>query len=195
MADGLYQHSTIRNSAETEIKRNVLNKAEFEVKPVGSDKIALRRYEDDLYVSGLGITVMGVWTVLKTIMQLFIEYDKGLYPDMEDQVARGVFIAALFILVAILMTVILAVHLYIGMNAVRAAQGRPYRKGYYKATIIMLVITILGMAGYVPMLKNPDSIGVTVASILVDLTTIYIFIIVIISAKRIMKLREELIPG
>jgi hypothetical protein len=35
-------------------------------------KVSLRRYEDNLYVSGLGITVMGLWTALKSMMEIFL---------------------------------------------------------------------------------------------------------------------------
>ena len=36
------------------------------------DKAELRRHEDNLYVSGSGVLVMGAWEVVKIFMQVFL---------------------------------------------------------------------------------------------------------------------------
>jgi len=158
---------------------------------MGDEKVRLRRYKDDLYVSGQGILVMGIWSAIKFIMQIFLMPNDDLKPDTDDPMLRVVYMAVVIILVAIIMLLILRLHFYIGLNAIRAAKGKRYKKGYYFAAIILLAITVLSMTGYKDMFKKPENIDTTIASMLVDLTTIYIFVIVIISTNKIKTLKTK----
>ena len=38
-----------------------------------NDKVKLRRYQDDLNVGGLGVVILGAWSILKIIMHTIIE--------------------------------------------------------------------------------------------------------------------------
>ena len=40
---------------------------------MGDDKVKLRRYEDDLNVGGLGVVILGAWSVLKVLMYTIME--------------------------------------------------------------------------------------------------------------------------
>lgn len=157
---------------------------------MGNSKALIRRYEDDLYVSGVGIMIMGVWTVVKIIMELFLGSDFDFNLEAEDPRLRIVAIIVIGLILAILMFLILKLHLYIGLNAVRVAKGKKFKKGYCTAAKIMLVLTILGMGTYTSMFDKPESIDTQLASMLVDLTTIYIFVILIISTNKLNKLKE-----
>lgn len=158
---------------------------------MGDEKVRLRRYKDDLYVSGQGILVMGIWSAIKFIMQIFLMPNDDLKPDTDDPMLRVVYMAVVIILVAIIMLIILRLHFYISLNAIRAAKGKRYKKGYYFAAIIFLALTVLSMTGYKDMFKKPENIDTTIASMLVDLTTIYIFVIVIISTNKIKTLKTK----
>ncbi|MBR5360403.1 MAG: hypothetical protein IK123_05890, partial [Lachnospiraceae bacterium] len=65
---------------------------------------------------------------------------------------------------------------------------QPHKKGYYTGAIILLILSVAGMFTYVDELKDLDSIDTTIASFIVDLTTIYILGIVISSTRKIRKL-------
>ena len=155
------------------------------------DKVRLRRYEDDLYVGGMGIMLMGIWSVIKTAMQFFLSSDDYFVPEIADPTIRAIFTALLFVVIAVFMALVLRVHFYIGLNAIRAAKGQHYKKGYYTAAIIMLVLLLLSMGLYSDMLEDIENIDTTIASILVDIVTIYIFIIVVISTDKIKRIRER----
>ncbi|MBO4904894.1 MAG: hypothetical protein J5367_06695 [Lachnospiraceae bacterium] len=153
-----------------------------------SDKIRLRRYEDDLYVSGTGAIVMGIWAVTKTIMELFFVYtDIFKYDNADPSVTTAEYIIS-YILLGLILVLILWFHYYAGINAVRAAKGRKYKKGYFAMTVFLLVMTILSLASYAD--DGDSNSDTTAASFLVDLTTIYIFVMIIISSVRIRKLKS-----
>ena len=160
-----------------------------------TDKVKLRRYEDDLNVGGIGVIILGAWDVLKVIMQLIMEgkneIDLESYSGEEHAIAVGVTIAfiAVFLLIVLL---VFRIHLYIGMNASKAAKGQPYKKGYYTGAIILLVISVAGMLAYIGNIKDIENIDITIASFLVDLTTIYILGTVISATRKIRKLRSIL---
>lgn len=169
----------------------MMEKTENSDKAVRSEKASLRRYEDDLYVSGTGVIVMGAWSVVKAGMELFLgaELKKDLVTDDTIPMALAMFLV--FLIFAVISFVILKLHFYVGLNAVRAAKGQEHKKGYYKAAIIMLVLTLLNMGSYPEMFKDLGNIDTNLASVFVDLTTAYIFVIVLISTNKIKNLREQ----
>ena len=157
-----------------------------------NEKARLRRYEDDLYVSGIGSIIMGVWAVVKIIMEIFLGSADIIHLEAEDQTEKVIGIIISIVVVAALSYFVLRVHFYIGLNAMRAAQGKEYKKGYLTVTIVMMIIYILGMYSYKTLFTSPDSTDTTIATVLVDLTTIYIFVIVIRSANLIKKIKENM---
>ena len=107
----------------------------------------------------------------------------------EDRaIAVGIFIV-IIALTLLMVLLIFKIHLYIGMNASKAARGEPYKKGYYTAAIILLVFSVLSMFTYIEAIKDLDNIDTTIASFLVDLTTIYILWIVVSSTRKIRELK------
>ena len=59
----------------------------------------------------------------------------------------------------------------------------------------MMVLTIVSMAFYIVMFKDLDNIDTTIASVFIDLTTIYIFAGILISTRRIKELKAQQIPA
>ncbi len=156
-----------------------------------NDKVKLRRFQDDLNVGGLGVVILGAWDVLKVIMHLIIELEKQIDLDefvgKERPVAVAVIIAVIAVII-LFMLLIFKIHMYIGLNASKAARGEPYKKGYYTGAVILLVLSVLGMFTYIHELKDLDNIETTVASFVVDLTSVYILWIVVSSTRKIREL-------
>ena len=155
------------------------------------DKAELRKNEDDLYVSGVGSIAVGVWSFVKLIMEIIAESrdTQGMsQSDIEETMLIYVIVAAVLIALFI---VIFKVHYYVGVNAIRAAKGGDYKKGYYKAAVVMLALNFLSLASYWDIEQYRGNLDTTIASMLVDLTTIYIFATVIISTQKIRHLKER----
>ena len=157
-----------------------------------NDTVKLRRYEDDLNVGGIGVMILGAWDVLKVVMYLFMNLKKTLgsmkLPE-EDKGVAAVIAAAVIAALLLIIFLILLIHLYIGRNASKAAKGEPYKKGYYSLAVILLVLSFLSLFGYFDQLKDLMNIDTTIASFIVDLTTVYILWIVVSSTRKIRALR------
>lgn len=153
-----------------------------------TEKAKQRRCENDLYVAGMGVVIFGAWDVTKVLIQVFLGAD-GITSiitgkDPSEQMESWIVVV---ILMAVLSILTLVIHFYIGLNAQRAARGRDHKKGYYVATIIIMVISVLGMATYWEPLHDIDNLDTTIASIFADLMEIYIYFIIIRSTRALRK--------
>ncbi len=159
---------------------------------MNTEKAELRRYEDDLNVSGTGVVILGAWSVIRVLFEMTMNAKEffGL-EEINALSDKVITVVAIIVVVAIISFIIIKVHLYIGLNAMRAAKGKPYKKGYVTAAIIVTVLSVLSLITYKDEVQNLDNIDTTIASILVDLTTIYIFTVVIGSSFRIKKIKNE----
>lgn len=147
-----------------------------------SEKAKLRRCENDLYIAGLGVILFGAWDAVKIVFYaLFGDY------AIPTTVAQGEYAVQIiaWIVVFALAALVTGINLFIGLNAQRAARGKDYKKGYYVMTIIILVISVLSMITYWNSLQNLENIETTIASILVQLTSIYIYFTIIRSTQQI----------
>ncbi len=158
---------------------------------MNSDKALLRKYEDDLNVSGTGVIIMGAWSIVRVLIELFMNGKEFLNIDEEDPQFFMIGMIIVFALVAVIAVGVMSVHLYIGLNAIRAARGKKYKKGYYAAAIIVTVLSVLSLATYINDFQDLEKIDMTLASMLVDITTTYFFLVVIISSVRIKGIKGE----
>ena len=156
-----------------------------------NDKAKLRQYQDDLNVGGLGVVILGAWDVLKVIMYLIMDVKNDIsleeFAD-NDRAVAVVVIIAMIVVILLMVLLIFKIHLYIGLNASKAAKGEPYKKGYYTGAIILLVFSVLSMFTYIDDLKDLDNIDTTIASFIVDLTMIYVLWIIVSSTRKIREL-------
>ncbi len=155
-----------------------------------SKKAELRRYEDDLNICGMGAVIMGVWSIIRICMQFMLNP-----PDLgiSDEDPETAIFVMLFMAIGatVILVMILGIHLYIGINAMKVAQRKKYKKKYFAVTIIALVINAVSMISYKDSLSDLGHIDTTIASMLVDLVTIYILVIIIRSELKVRKLRLE----
>lgn len=161
--------------------------------------LMLRRYEDNLNVCGSGIIVFGVWDAIKIIIQIFMN-ENGIkayiFNDISKYAKGDLATYSLIVILIALVTVILIVlpifllHIYIGLNALRAARRLPHKRGYLVVAIIMFIISVLGMIIYIIGIKNMKYVEINIASIIVDLTYIYILGSVIVYTQKIKSFRE-----
>ncbi len=158
---------------------------------MNTENAELRRYEDDLNVSGTGVIIMGAWSIIRVLIELFMNTREYLNIDNKDPESAMMSIALAVAVIVVVSFVIMKVHLYIGLNAMRAAKGREHKEGYFVAAIIIAVLSVLCLFTYKEAFKNIERIDTTMASLLVDITTIYIFIVVIVSSIRIKRIKGD----
>ena len=154
-----------------------------------SEKARLRKYEDDLNVSGTGVVVLGAWSIIRVFIEVFLGAKSSISFDDESPAFRVIAMIVVIAIMALISFIVMKIHLYIGLNAMRAAKGREHKKGYFVAAVIILILSVLSLITYGDSFQDLENIDTTIASIIVDLTTIYIFVVVIISTLKIKELK------
>ena len=71
------------------------------------------------------------------------------------------------------------------------AKGLPYKKGYFVWAVILLILSPLGTLSYADEIKEAEAVETAIASIIVDLTSIYIFANLVISTRKVKELRAQ----
>ena len=161
---------------------------------MNQNNVKLRRYEDDLNVGGFGIIMLGAWTVLKLFMQILAHAKEAFnLEEFKDYDKTVLFIAyaIVVVLLALLALLVFWLHLYIGLNAMRAAKGQAYKKGYFVWSVILLVLVALGLFSYKESIKDLSKIDTTIASLIVDLTTIYVLGTIVTATRKIKGLKSK----
>lgn len=158
---------------------------------VNRENAELRKYEDDLYVSGMGLIVMGLWGVVKATLGIFWGAESTVSFEADSALSKAVLIIIMVIIVAVMSALILYYHFYIGLNAIRASKGQPYKKGYMAGTCIMLLLNLISLFYYKDKFTDMKNIDTTIASLLVDMTTAYVCLSVIITTYKVRKYRKE----
>lgn len=160
-----------------------------------SGKALLRRHEDNLNVCGMGVIILGAWDILKVIMQLLLEAKDMFNIDLElpeEDKAMTMFVIVFVVAILILLcSLIFLFHVYIGRNAMKDAKGLPCKKGYFIWATILLVVSLLGTTTYLDAIKEAEAVSTAIASIIVDITSIYILANLVISSRKVKKLRTE----
>ena len=146
----------------------------------------MRRYQNLLTVSGLGVIICGLWSCLKTILLLFLQ--DGLLKDLpEETLYRVIFFAILggLLLIDVLL------RLYVGLSA--RAEGFGKKKGYaYIVLAILLAIFSLISVVMLFMDMKETSISELVVSVIFEATSLIATIELLVAAFTVKKLKKEL---
>ena len=161
-----------------------------------ANAIKLRQCKTELATAGAGYIIFGIWSVLKVIMVAFLR-DHALKELLEDQTIAPEEIPAvmafLIVIIACATFVVLGMHFYVGIGAIKASRGGQ-KKGYLIWARIFFVCNIIGLlsyAGNIGDLSNIEIQDTTIASFLVDLTVTMLLWGMIRSNKLIKELSKE----
>ena len=161
------------------------------------DQIALRRFRNTLRLAGGGYIVFGIWSIMKFLMMITMQqkYMEMMFDLSETMADTGMNVTVgdiIFIIVISLFVV--GIHLWIGLGAVRYAQGSGGKRSHLVLAILGVIITIvqLPLYFYDPVQKIIQDVDMTtIASIVVDITLIFLFFDMIISTIQIDKLTRS----
>lgn len=153
---------------------------------------------ENLYHSGAGYIIFGIWSLMKMfIVATMQENDLAAYlrsTDISDEERQiTVIVTVVFAVVATLFTI--GCHLWIGSGAIRYARGKSSKKTYVILSVIGIVLSLAAAPLYfwdydeARMIPPDDT---SIASILVDITVVFVFFDMIISTSRIDKLNRSI---
>lgn len=149
-------------------------------------EIKMRRYQNLLTVSGLGVIIFGLWTVLKTILLLFLQ------EDMVDDLPDGLFYRVLFFtLIGGVLLIDFLIRLFVGLSA--RAEGFGKKKGY-GYIVVAILIAIASLASLVLIFFDiaDRSILELIVSFIVEATSMIATVELLVAAFTVKKLKKEL---
>ena len=149
-------------------------------------EIKMRRYQNLLTVSGLGVIIFGLWTVLKTILLLFLQ------EDMVDDLPDGLFYRVLFFtLIGGVLLIDFLIRLFVGLSA--RAEGFGKKKGYgYIVVAILIAIASLVSLVLIFFDMGDRSILELIVSFIVEATSMIATVELLVAAFTVKKLKKEL---
>ena len=147
------------------------------------------RLKHNLYVSGIGVMVLGGWSIVRVLITILMipEFIKSQL-EILSNVKNAKLILALIVIAV--MIIIIAIHLHIGFNAMSAARGKKYQKIYLFMTVVLLILTIRGIPGYFTELGDESRLDTALAAGLVDVTLAFFLIDILYSSIMIKKMKE-----
>ena len=146
----------------------------------------LRRYQNLLTVSGLGVIIFGLWSVLKTILLFFLK--EGAFGELPDETVYRVILLAI---IGGILLVDMMVRLYVGLSA--RAEGFGKKKGY-GYIVVGILMALLSLASLVMIFFDASEKSITemIVSFIVEATSLVVTIELLIAAFTVKKLKKEL---
>ena len=143
-------------------------------------------YQNLFTVSGLVVIIFGLWSVLKTILLLFMK--EGILSEIPDDT----FVRVMFFLIlgGILLIDVL-IRLYVGLSA--RAEGFGKKKGYgYVIIAILMALASLTSLVLIFFDTNEQSIWELIVSVIVEATSLVVTIELLVAAFTVKKLKKEM---
>lgn len=146
----------------------------------------MRRYQNLLTVSGLGVIIFGLWSVLKTILLLFMK--EGILSEIpDDTFVRVMF----FVILGGILLIDVLIRLYVGLSA--RAEGFGKKKGYgYVIIAILMALASLTSLVLIFFDTNEQSIWELIVSVIVEATSLVVTIELLVAAFTVKKLKKEM---
>lgn len=149
-------------------------------------EIKMRRYQNLLTVSGLGVIIFGLWSVLKTILLLFLK--EGILKELPDDTIVRVIV---FAFLGGVLLVEFLIRLFVGLSA--RAEGFGKKKGYaYIVVAILMALASLFSLVMIFFDMNDQSITELIVSVIVEATSLVVTIELLVAAFTVKKLKKEL---
>ena len=168
-------------------------------------EIALRRAQNTLRICGGGAIAFGLWSVLKVYLSFFFgeeTIDDLIRGTAEAQSAvltpeemRTLWIVML-VITFLVGLVVFGVHLYVGLRAIRASGGNRKPGGVYLVWAgIFALFALLGILLAAQSLVSRDETRhISLASLMIDVTSLYLYVDLIRSAVRVGRYQAQLRP-
>ena len=153
------------------------------------DKI--RKYSHDIYISGLGVVILGFWSLVKTILSVTAGVVEDYNPNDFEGTERILFFVFFWLFLAIASVFVLWIHLFIGVNAMKVGRGERRKKRFLIVCFLLMMFLIFGIPTYFfTSLNAPQTFDTVLAAITVDLTMVFLLGDILYSNRQITKLKN-----
>ena len=153
----------------------------------------LRRCENTLSITGLGVVALSVWSVLRIALffildpNLMINYFSKIVPEVETMEFKYIIIGVFIVLI-----VELLIRLYVGKHAYYEGHGKKRGYLYILISLFFLRLSVQNIIGYL----SPDAITIsmedTISCIIFEITSIITLVELIYSSIAVKVLRRKI---
>ena len=154
----------------------------------------IRRYRDHLVSIGTGVSLFGLWSVIKAILTIIM--DPSDYTEIPENTVLDPFVQLVIIIcaVVIVLGIILALHLYIGLSARAEGLGKKKKMLYLVFTGLVIGIYMVSIISEIAMFSEifTDYMSGAV-TIFIDITTLVTLIELERAAYKVRTLSRQLV--
>ena len=144
------------------------------------------KLRSNLKISGIAIIALGIWDVIKTIINAFLRKTSE---ESDDSV---ILLIMMIIIMAIVIIISIGLRIFIGYNAISEGLGKKKSIFYVVLSFFPLVMNILDCFYYFSSPIVDDYLSTIIVSLIIELTSVFVFINMIISAIRIRGLNNKI---
>ena len=158
-----------------------------------TEREKIRKLRHNLYIGGIGVILFGLWGCMKAVMTLYLSEDVIVPSTIEPEYIH-LYQVILFIMVLILTAIIMAFHLYVGLNAIKAGKKGNQKKKYLFVAVFMALLSIASIIGDISIARDDlKQIDIAITAVLVDSMFIFIIFDIIYSSAKIKTLENGLV--
>ncbi len=147
--------------------------------------------------SGGGVILLGLWSIIKGLLTVYLQFDDIVEPQMLTELGENaVFLKPIMIVMSFIgLGFVLLLRLFVGLNAYREGRGRRFRRTYPFFAIILFLLGLIGFILELRVLFSSDSAkDTTLATLLLDLASLFILfqtLAAVFSVRRLQKAKGE----
>ena len=154
-----------------------------------------RRLKTDLKISGLGYVAFGIWSFIKFLIQVTADYSVMFSSVSDVDIYSPLFMGILIAISAIVFAIVIPLYLYIGLSAMRYANGKKQLRIFPAIIVVLMIISVLEIPAYIEeILKLDNMLMANTASLLLQLTSIFVLFDMLrctLGLRKIRKARAE----
>lgn len=154
----------------------------------------LRRNQYTLIITGAGVIIFGVWSLVKTLLlMVFAPSYMHTYFNPEDIWSDKLVMTIIYIIVVLISIIGLLIQLYIGRSAIKEARGKRKRSLYLVIAVIEMFFLAVSILSTLFFLGSTEQYLLnSIVSMFIDFTLFVIFLELFISSRRLRKIRKQL---
>ena len=159
----------------------------------------LRKCQNTLYISGIGVIILGIWSVLKTVLnftlnaqatrKMVMELGTGRLDEPEYALTNDQYYIAFIVITCIILVIDLLIRLYIGLKAMREGKGRQTGYKYIVFASLLTISFVFSIYGTIVSFMDDSSqmmdIFDKISVLVVDFVSFIMSFDMVISAIRV----------
>lgn len=153
-------------------------------------KAKIRKYNNDIKICGIGVILLSIWTMIRFFLTIYFSHISMTdFFDLPKEITNAEIIIT-FIFFWTIMAIILLIHFIIGMSAIRYSMGKTKKWGF----LIFIFLFAISDCSSVVFFFVPGEVNTNdtkIASILLDITSFYIYFDMIYAVIRVNMIRRK----